>query len=755
MSAPAFSGSRRLLASLRDVMAGSGTAQARLDKIVRLIAAEMVAEVCSCYVARPGEVLELFATVGLNPEAVHQTRLRVGEGLVGEVAGTAKPMAIANASTHPKFAYRPETGEDPYRSFLGVPLMRGGKVRGVLVIQNQKSRDYAEEEVETLLTIAMVVAEMVAGGDFGGREEVAASEGGGTLPTRLAGIALNAGLAIGRAVLHRPHLTVRQMVADDPEVELARFREAVAHMHSSLDDLVALTRDSGLDEERDILETYRMFAEDRGWLARITEAIGTGLSAEAAVQRVRNDMQARLARVSDPYLRERLADFEDLANRLLVNLAGKASIADSGTLTDDVVLVARNIGPAELLDYDRRRLRAVILEEGSTTSHVAIVARALEIPVIGRCASALGVIEPMDEVIVDGDNGQAFVRPSEDVLDIFQQAIELRVRQRRSFAGMADLPAETRDGTRIKLLMNAGLLIDLATLETSGAEGVGLYRTEIQFMVRSTYPDVAAQTELYASVLDRAGERPVVFRTLDIGGDKTLPYFFAPDEDNPALGWRALRMGLDRPAMLSKQLRALVRAAAGRRLEIMFPMVSEVAEMDAARALLSRELRRAERMGVPLPERVAVGAMVEVPALLWQLDPLLDRVDFIAVGSNDLLQYVFAADRGDPRIAQRYDTLSPTFLAILRQIRESADRKGKAISVCGEMASRPLEALALIGLGYRRLSVSAPAVGSIKAMVRSLDGGAVARFMAHAIVSTGHSIRPELRAFAKDHGVEI
>ncbi len=745
--------SRRLLSRLRDVMAGSGLAQARLDKIVRLIAAEMVAEVCSCYVVRPGEVLELFATVGLNPEAVHQTRLRVGEGLVGDVAATARSAAIANAARHPKFAYRPETGEDPFHSFLGVPLIRDGKVRGVLVIQNRRPRVYADEEVEMLQTVAMVVSELVAGGELGDKGEVAASEAGGTLPARIEGMPLNDGLARGLAVLHRPQLTVREMVADEPVREVQRLGTALAAMHRSLDRLVEITEDSGIGEGLDILETYRMFAEDRGWVRRIEEAIQSGLTAEAAVQRVRNDTAARMARITDPYLRERMTDFDDLATRLLLNLSGKGSQAAVGTLPDDVVLVARTIGPAELLDYEQKRLRAVVVEEGSATSHVAIVARALGIPVVGRCADALNIIDPLDVVLVDGDNGQVFVRPSEDAFGAFEQSLAVRAERAQSHAGLVGRPAVSRDGVRVSLNLNAGLLIDLPHLASTGADGIGLYRTEIPFMVRSAYPDVAAQTDLYRRIFEQAQGKPVTFRTLDVGGDKSLPYFAAETEQNPALGWRAIRMGLDRPAMLLKQLRALIRAAEGRPLRIMFPMVAQAAEFDAVSRLMDRELSRALGQGYVAPSDLQIGAMVEVPAIFWQLDALLSRADFLAVGTNDLLQYMFAADRGDPKLANRYDTLSPAFLNILGDLAAKAETAGKPISVCGEMAGRPLEAMALIGLGFRSLSMAATSVGPVKAMILGVEVEALADFVRSLRRRDSASVRTDLHAYARDHGL--
>ncbi|KAA1053627.1 phosphoenolpyruvate--protein phosphotransferase [Azospirillum argentinense] len=754
---PGFDGaaSRRLLARLRDVMAGSGSGQERLDKIVTLIGMEMGADVCSCYVMRAGEVLELFSTLGLNQDAVHNTRLRVGEGIVGDIAGHARPIALDNAPSHPSFAYRPETGEDPFLSLAGVPILRGGKVRGVLVIQHKDRRRYTEVEVETLQTIAMVVAELVAQGELVNPQEVASTGDPALLPARLSGTSLTGGLAMGLAVIHRPQLTIRQMVSEDTESELARLNAAIATMHSAIDDLLNAAALAGLSEPKDILETYRMFAEDRGWLSRIREAIRMGLTAEGAVQQVQNDTRARMSHLTDPYIRERLLDLEDLTNRLLQHLAGRKSEADGGTLPEDIVLVARSMGPAELLDYDQRRLRGVILEEGSPSSHVCIVARALNIPVV-QAPDALNRIEPLDPVIVDGDHGQAFVRPAEDIQMAFVEAVALRVRKEEMYEKIRALPSVTRDGVPISIQLNCGLLIDLPHLKASGAEGVGLYRTEIPFMVRSTYPDVHAQTDLYSRILDQTDDKPVVFRTLDVGGDKMLPYIAASEgEENPALGWRAIRIGLDHPSLLRQQLRALLRASAGRPLSVMFPMIAEVAEFDAARRLLDLEINRLKVQGGELPSRVRVGTMIEVPALLWQLPALLPRVDFLSVGSNDLTQYIFASDRGNPRTSGRYDPLSPAMLSLLRRLVEACGDANVPVSICGEMAGRPLDAMALIGIGFRTLSMSPPSVGPVKTMLRSLDVAVLRQYMNGLYLRGDHSLRDKLRSFAKDHGVII
>ena len=749
------SGTRRLLRRLRDIMAGSGSAQERLDRIVRIIAAEMVAEVCSAYVMRAGEVLELFATEGLRPEAVHRTRLRVGEGLVGVIAATARPLGLADAQSHPDFAYRPETGEEIYHSLMGVPILRGGRVLGVLVVQNRSLRHYTEDEIEVLQTIAMVVAELAARGDLVNPLEIAQSQGGGMLPVRLAGIRLNAGLAMGPVVLHEPRLLIRQVVAEDAAAEIERLRHAVAAMREAIDELVVASRGLGVGEHRDVIETYRMFAADRGWVARIADAIRSGLTAEAAVQKIRDETRTRMMQASDPYLRERLQDLEDLANRLQQHLSGRPPSAAWAELPPEFILVARTMGPAELMDYAHRRIIGLVLEEGSPTEHVAIVARAFDIPVVGRVENATGRIEAGDIVIVDGDHAQVLIRPSDHIRQSAVATVEARSRRRAFYDTLRSAASVTRDGIEIKLLLNAGLLTDLPQLRTTGAEGVGLFRTEIPFMVRHSFPGVEDQTEFYRSVFLEAADRPVVFRTLDIGGDKVLPYLPHAVEDNPAMGWRAIRIGLDRPAMLRQQLRALIRAAGARPLFVKFPMIAEIAELQHARAILDMELARAAKEGRVLPEPIKIGVMLEVPALLWQLPALCERIDFLSIGTNDLVQFLFACDRGNPRLADRYDPLSMPIVALFREVVAQTRDAGVPLSMCGEMAGNPIEAMALIALGFRTLSMAATAIGPVKTMIRSLDAAAVAGYLDEIAGRPDHSLRPKLEAYARDHAIVL
>ncbi|MGE5537627.1 MAG: phosphoenolpyruvate--protein phosphotransferase [Gemmatimonas sp.] len=754
MESPAAAGPRQLLRRLRDMMAAKASAQERLNEMVRIIAADMVAEVCSIYIRRAGDVLELFATQGLNPQAVHRTRLRVGEGLVGDIAAHARPLSLSDAQAHPQFAYRPETGEEIYHSFMGVPIVQAGRVVGVLTVQNKTRRTYDDDEVEALQIIAMVLAELAASGELVTREERTPQEGIALLPTRMEGVRFSGGVGVGQAVLHQPSITIRQIVAEDPDAELKRLEEAVTTMHGSLE---ALLDTAGLQkgEHQDVLEAYRMIAMDPGWIERIRDAVRTGLTAEAAVQQVRENTRARMSQVADHYLRERLGDLEELAVRLLQHLTGESATMHTGPLPDSMIIVARTLGPAELLEYDTKKVRALVLEEGSPTAHVCIVARALDIPILGLVDDALIRVDNGDLLIVDAESQEMFVRPGEDIQQVYSTALSARAQQRQRFVAIRERPAVSRDGARVRLLVNAGLELEVEQVATVGAEGVGLYRTEIPFMVRAAYPEVQAQMALYRSVFEKANGRTVVFRTLDVGGDKVLPYFDRLGDENPAMGWRALRIALDRPAMLRNQVRALIRAAEGRPLHVMFPMVTEVAEFERAKAILTMELERERGRANVLPAEVKVGAMIEVPALLFQLKALLARVDFLSVGSNDLLQFLFAADRGNPRIAPRYDTLAPAALRVFASLIEGCEAAQVPLSICGEMAGTPLEAMALVGLGIRSLSMSPLSVPQVKAMILSLDASGARRYIMSLLDSPDRSLRDKLRAFARDHGVAI
>lgn len=743
---------RRLLARVRDLMAGAGAAQQRLDQVAGIVAADLVAEVCSIYVRRAGDILELFATHGLKPSAVHNTRLRVGEGIIGDVAKLARPFALADAQQHPNFAYRPETGEEAFHSMMGVPVLRGGRVIGVLAVQNRTRRNYNEEEVESLQTVAMVLAELIAGGELVDPKELLIADGGNSVPLRLEGLRLNGGIGIGQAVIHRPHFRIERLVADDIPLEQERLRTAFTEMHGAIDDMMMSEEMQTGGEHRDILETYSMIARDPGWLKRMEEAINAGLTAEAAVQRVLDDIRARMAQITDAYLRERVHDFEDLANRLLQHLLGAPAGPDISEMSEGAILIAKSLGPGQLLDYDAGSLRGVILEEGSPTAHVSIVARALDLPVVGRIRGATTQIADGDPIIVDGDRALAFVRPGDEVRQIFLDTQRTQQERKEQYNTLIPLPSDSVDGEHVTLMVNGGLLIDVEQMRELGAEGIGLFRTEIQFMMHQELPSVEAQTTLYHNILQAADGRHVTFRTLDIGSDKTLPYLQTEEEENPSMGWRAIRVGLDRPMLLRRQMRAMARAAkqCDVDISIMFPMITEVSEFAAARELLDKEVDAEGMRG-----RVRAGAMLEVPGLLFQLEQLLAQVDFLSVGSNDLMQFMFATDRGNPKLSERYDILSPGPLRMLASVADKARAADVPVAVCGEMAGRPLEAMTLIGLGYRRLSMASPWIGPVKQMTRSLDVAKLSEVLRPMLDSSDRTLRGKLREFALDHGVAL
>jgi phosphotransferase system, enzyme I, PtsP len=752
----ALGGPRVLLRRLREVMAEPVSAQERLDKIVVLIAANMVAEVCSVYVLRVDGSLELYATEGLKREAVHFTVLAADEGLVGLVAREAKSVNLSEAHEHPAFSYRPETGEEIYHSFLGVPILRAGNTLGVLVVQNRARRTYSEEEEEALDTIAVVLAEMIASGELSALAKPGL-EPAVRRPLHLKGLALSDGIALGHVVLHEPRVVITNYIADDMQMELKRLEDAVGTLQSDLDVMLERGDVATGGEHRDVLEAYRMFAYDRGWMRRLSEAVMTGLTAEAAVERVQSDTRARMLRQTDPFLRDRLHDLDDLAHRLMRQLTGQDHAPRREQLPENAVIVARSMGPAALLDYDRRRLRGLLLEEGGPNSHVTIVARALGIATVGQIENATGAVDPGDAIIVDGTTGDVHVRPPGDVEAAYIERVRLRARRQAQYLALRDRPCVTKDGEPVTLMLNAGLMVDLPHIAETGAAGIGLFRTELQFMISPAFPRASEQLSLYQAVLNAADGRPVTFRTLDVGGDKVLPYMRSVEEENPALGWRAIRLGLDRPGLLRSQVRALLKAASGRELKVMFPMIATVDEFDRAKAMVERELTHLRRHGYVLPERVEVGAMVEVPSLLFQLDELLERADFLSVGSNDLVQFLYAADRGNSLVAGRFDPISAPVLRALKDIADKGHAHGKPVTLCGELASKPLGALALVALGYRSLSLTASAIGPVKALLLELDAGKATSVVLPLLDGPpkGASLREKLEAFASAEGLQL
>lgn len=748
---------RTILTRLHEVMASRANAQGKLNQVVGIIGECLDSEVCSIYLLRDG-ALELYATRGLKQEAVHVTRMGLGEGLVGTIAEQIETLNLDEAAAHPDFSYRPETGEELFHSFAGVPIIRRERAVGVLCVQHADPRRYADIEIETLQTVAMVLSELIANADLvdtAARIDAAAAD---QSAQRLTGQKLVDGMGAGVAVFHQPRITIEHTVADDTEAERHRVYAAFDKMREQIDRM-ASQADFGVGgEHEEVIETYKMFAYDEGWSRRINEAIDSGLTAEAAIERVQQRTRMRMRQIDDPLLRDRMHDLEDLSNRLIRIVSGQMGTAAQMGLRQDSILIARNLGPAELLEYDRRRLKGVVLEEGSLTAHVIIVARAMGVPVIGRVSDVRSSIREGDLLLLDASAGAVHVRPTQAVQDAFDAKLEISQKRRANLASLRDLPAVTKDGIAIELMINAGLREDVAALDLTGARGIGLFRTEFQFLVSATLPARERQQRLYRDVLDAAGDRPVIFRTVDIGGDKALPYMNVRDaalEENPAMGWRALRLALEREGLLKVQARALMEAAAGRTLNVMFPMVSEPWEYEAARNLFVAQRAWLAQHNKRLPVAIRYGAMLEVPGLLETLDLMLPHLDFLSVGTNDLTQFLFAADRAHPRLAERYDWLSPTVMRYLARVVRTVAGTKVALGVCGEMGGRPLEAMALLGIGIERLSITPAGVGPVKAMIRSLDLAKLRADMPAILAQPSSDPRGQYRAWAEAHQVDL
>ena len=755
MPLSASASAREILVNLHDVMASRAPAQTKLNAVVGIIGEALDSEVCSIYLLREG-VLELFATRGLDEAAVHVTKLALGEGLVGTIAEDGEILNLDEAASHPDFAYKPETGEDRFHSFAGVPIIRRERSVGVLAVQHSAARRYADIEIEALQTVAMVLSELIANAgliDQAGPKDRPQS----TASIRLTGQKLVDGMAAGCAVFHQPRIVIEHTVAEDTEAERHRVYAAFDKMREQIDRITREAEFGVGGEHEEVIATYKMFAYDEGWSRRINEAIDSGLTAEAAIERVQQRTRQRMRQIDDPLLADRMHDLEDLANRLLRIVSGQMGTAAQLGLRQDTILIARNLGPAELLEYDRRRLKGVILEEGSLTAHVTIVARAMGVPVLGRVRDVRRTIAEGDLLLLDVTEGTVQVRPSTAMEEAFDAKLLLRQKRKAAYAALRELPPVTSDGQRVTLMVNAGLRDDVAALDLTGADGIGLFRTEFQFLVSATLPQRERQQRLYREVLDAAGERPVIFRTLDIGGDKALPYLSQEDsdEENPAMGWRALRLSLERDGLMKAQARALLEAAAGRTLNVMFPMVSEAWEFDEARALFEAQRAWLAARGKRLPIEIRYGAMLEVPSLTYQLDLILPRLQFLSIGTNDLTQFLFAADRANPKLAERYDWLSASILRFIASVIGPVRAAGVDLAVCGEMGGRPLEAMTLIGLGVDRLSITPAAVGSIKAMVRSLDRAALAGELQRLLAAPPRDLRGALSAWATTNGVEL
>ena len=742
MSEKSDTESRKLLGRLRDTMAEDSEGQARLDKITHLIADAMATEVCSIYLFRDEKTLELCATEGLKAEAVHKTRMKLGEGLVGRVAERGSIVNTAVAPAEKGFRFMPETGEEIYSSFLGIPIQRLGQGLGVLVVQSKAERKYTSDEVYGLEVVAMVLAEMTELGAFVG-------EGAALRPlhqeaTIFRGTVAQEGAVSGYVWLHEARVVVTNLIAEDTQREKQRLNDALKELRHGIDELLNGVEVSN-KEQREVLEAYRMFAHSRGWIRRMETDIEQGLSAEAAVEKEQSSTRARMTKVSDAYMRDRLHDLDDLSNRMLRLLTGQGQ--NTGVeIPERPILVARNIGPAELLDYGRK-LKGLVLEEGSVGSHASIIARALAIPLVIHAENITAEALNGDEIMIDGEQGIVHLRPDESVAHAFKDKMAMAAEAQQRYVALRNEPSISKCKRRITLMMNAGLMADLPSLENSGAEGVGLFRTELQFLLRNKIPRRSELSGIYSRVLDAAGNLPVVFRTLDIGSDKVLPYMTRVTEPNPALGWRAIRVGLDKPGVLRMQLQAFLRGASGRPLTIMFPFVSLPNEYYAARKEMDKAIDREIRLGHPVPEQIKIGAMLETPALAFAPDNFLQNVDFLSIGGNDLKQFFYAADRENELVRKRYDTLDSSYLKFLQHIVRRCRQTNTKLSYCGEDAGRPFEALCLAAIGIDTLSMRPPSIGPVKNLLLKTDLQELGTVIENAFVEGSSSLRNKVNEF--------
>ncbi|SVA04897.1 uncharacterized protein METZ01_LOCUS57751 [marine metagenome] len=574
------------------------------------------------------------------------------------------------------------------------------------------------------------------------------------MPVNLKGVVFAPGLAIGHIIFHEPRVEILKFKSKNSSKELQRLEKALTDLRKDIDKMLRSSDFSGASDYKDVLEAYKMLSLDEGWVRKLNKAVLQGLTAEAAVESVQASMNEKFNKFDDIYLSERLYDLKDLSNRLERHLTGTALSSSLTELPKDTILLARNLGPTELLNYPKSKLKGLILEEGSRSSHTTIVARALNIPLMGRTKSLNEMsVKQNETAIIDGEKGEIFIRPTEDIQNIYSIRMKMSQTLKTEYKSIKDKKGITLDGKRIELNMNAGLVMELNQLEESGADGIGLFRTELQFLISETLPRMEEQKNFYRSVLDAAKGKKVIFRTLDIGGDKILPYMTAPKEENPALGWRAIRVALDRPGLLRLQLRALIHASENNELSVMFPMIAEFDELMQAKELLSKEISRMKKFNKLLPKKISIGSMLEIPSLIWQFDILLPEVDFISVGSNDLMQFLFAADRGNSAIVDRYSILKPSALRFLKQAVDKCNEFRVPIHICGDISGKFSYVLALLGLGFRSFSLTPADIGPIKKIVRSLHLGDLEKFMNSQLKTDLLAIENNLLLYAEQNNI--
>ncbi len=712
-----------MLDILRRIVQEVGTAthlDEALSIIVHRVKQAMTVDVCSVYVHdKDHGKLVLMATDGLRPGSVGKVQLSLSEGLVGLVAERRELVNLEDAPLHPRYRYFPETGEELYHAFLGVPVVHARQVLGVLVAQQRDCRLFDEDEVAFFVTIAAQLAASIrAVTTSGGISRLLSGLGRGS--TYVEGVKGAPGVAIGTiALTYLPaHLvSVPDRQAEDPRAEEAAFRAAVDAVQ---EDLHAISKRMELtlpSEERALFDAYVMLLGSDSLVSDALRRIRAGNWAPGAWRDAITEHAKVFEQMEDPYLRARAEDIRDIGRRVLQRLQHQATAPRE--YPERCILLGEEVSVSQIAEVPISQLAGVVSMRGSAVSHTAILARALGIPaVMGLGELPMGRLEGCS-MVVDGYQGRVFVRPSETVLAEFQRLVREEQALTAGLRELRDLPAETLDGVKLPLYVNTGLLSDIGPSLESGADGVGLYRTEFPFMVRESFPAEDEQCRIYGRVLESFAPRPVTMRTLDIGGDKNLPYF-SIQEDNPFLGWRGIRVTLDHPEIFLAQLRAMLRANAGTgNLRVLLPMVSNVAEVDEALGLLERAYAELQEEGKPAV-RPRVGVMVEVPSAVYQADAIAKRVDFLSIGTNDLTQYLLAVDRNNSRVAELYDSFHPAVIGAVREVVKKAHRRRRPVSVCGEMAGDPGGAVLLLGMGINSLSMAASSLPRIKWVVRSV-----------------------------------
>ncbi|AHK78408.1 phosphoenolpyruvate-protein phosphotransferase [Ectothiorhodospira haloalkaliphila] len=705
-----------------EVGAASNLAEA-LEIIVRRVKQELTIDVCSVYLREPeanGQRLLLMASEGLNPDSVGTVVMNTGEGLVGLVAERAEPVNLENAPDHPRFKYFPETGEERYHAFLGVPIIHNRRLLGVLVAQQRERRRFDDEHVAFLITLAAQLAGAISHaeliGEVGKRREEIQQDN-----LQIAGIPGAAGVAVGQGVVAYALADLESVPdrdAESVENEETAFREAVKEVQDELIEIKDRMEDVLPMEERLLFDAYVMMLGSDSLVNGTVDRIRGGSWAPAALRDTVRESTRNFEDMDDPYLRERASDVRDIGRRILMRL--QSHVREPEEFPEHTILLGEDVTATQLAEVPPDRLAAVVSSRGTGSSHVAILARAMGIPaVMGVADLPVGRLEGR-QIVVDGYRGNLYIQPTAELLEEFKHLQDEEKELAEGLRDLAQEPAITQDGVEVPVYANSGLLADIAPSIQSGADGIGLYRTEVPFMIRERFPGEDEQTQIYREILKSFNPRPVTLRTLDVGGDKALPYF-PVTEDNPFLGWRGIRITLDHPEIFLTQLRAMLRASQGlSNLHILFPMISSLGELKGAMQLLQRARDELldEHYVIPVPK---VGVMVEVPSAVYLSEALARRVDFLSVGTNDLVQYLLAVDRNNPRVADLYNGLHPAVLHALDQTAQGAHRAGKTISVCGEMAADPASVILLLGMEIDALSVNVAALARVKWVIRSFS----------------------------------